>query len=289
MSEREIDELTGVETTGHDWDGIKELNNPLPAWWLWTFYASIVWAIGYMIAYPAIPLINSATPGVLGYSSRAEVVAQIDAAQAAKSQFLGKIDALGLNEIRADNDLFRFALAGGASAFKVHCTQCHGSGAQGSPGYPNLNDDDWIWGGKLEDIYHTIRHGVRYDADDDTRFSEMAAFGKDELLASEQISQVAHHVMKLADLPHNTTVADAGAMVYEENCASCHGDVGEGDREQGAPRLNDAIWLYGNTLQEVTAQISEPNHGVMPGWRERLGETTVKQLAIYVHSLGGGQ
>ncbi len=289
MREREIDDVTGTETTGHEWDGIKELNSPLPAWWLWTFYATIIWAIGYMIAYPAIPLINSATSGVLGYSSRADVALQIENAQAARAEFLDRISAMDVNDVRADSDLFRFSLAAGASAFKMHCSQCHGSGAQGSPGYPNLNDDDWIWGGTLDDIYYTILHGVRYEADDDTRLSEMSAFGEDDLLQPQQISESANYVLQLANLPHDGQLAQAGAGVYEENCAACHGDAGEGDREQGAPRLNDAIWLYGNTISDVTAQITAPDHGVMPGWRARLGETTVKQLAIYVHSLGGGE
>jgi cytochrome c oxidase cbb3-type subunit 3 len=168
MSEKHIDDVSGVETTGHVWDGIRELNNPLPRWWLWTFYLTIIWAIGYMFLYPAIPLINGATKGYLGYSSRADVVAELADAKAAQGALLEKIAATPVEEIAGDQELLQFAIAGGSSAFKVNCAQCHGSGAAGSAGYPNLNDDDWIWGGTIDQIYLSIAHGIRYE--DDPRY-----------------------------------------------------------------------------------------------------------------------
>ncbi|MEM7425560.1 MAG: cytochrome-c oxidase, cbb3-type subunit III [Pseudomonadota bacterium] len=289
MAEKDIDQLSGIETTGHEWDGIKELNNPLPRWWLWTFYATVIWSIGYVIAYPAIPLISTATSGVLGYSSRAEVADEITKAKVAQSGLLSRIESSSLEEIRKTPELLQFARAGGKSAFGVNCVQCHGSGAAGSPGYPNLNDDDWIWGGNLEAIYVTIKHGIRFQWDDDTRASEMPAFGADELLEKDQIWDTAAYVRKLAGLEHDAGAAERGAPIYVENCAACHKETGEGDQEQGAPNLKDAIWHYGKTTEEIVAQISKPRHGVMPGWVHRLDDNTIKQLTVYVHSLGGGE
>jgi cytochrome c oxidase cbb3-type subunit 3 len=290
MAGTEIDDVSGTETTGHEWDGIKELNTPLPRWWLWTFYATIIWAIGYMIAYPAIPLISAATPGVLGYSSRAKVADAIDAAKAAQSTYLARIAELDLEAIRNDRELRDFAVRGGASAFKVNCIQCHGSGAAGARGYPNLNDDDWLWGGTLEDIHTTLSHGIRFAAAEDTRVSDMPAFGRDEILEPAEIGDVAAHVRGLAGLDHDAAAAARGAEIFADNCAACHGESGEGGREFGAPRLNDAIWLYGSgQADEIAGQIVQPNHGVMPAWQDRLDGATLKQLAIYVHSLGGGE
>jgi cytochrome c oxidase cbb3-type subunit 3 len=283
MSEREIDDVTGVATTGHEWDGIKELNNPLPRWWVWTFYATIVWAIVYTIAYPAWPLISSATGGILGYSSRQEVRSALDAAEASKADYVAAVAAASVDDILANDALRTFATAAGAAAYKVNCVQCHGSGATGSAGYPNLNDDSWLWGGTPEDIRLTIAHGIRFAGDDMTRFSEMPAFAG--MLSAAEIRDLASHVASLSATPST----GAGADLFAANCAACHGDAGEGMAELGAPNLADAIWLYGSSEDEIAAQIRAPRHGVMPAWQDRLGETTVKELTIYVHSLGGGQ
>jgi cytochrome c oxidase cbb3-type subunit 3 len=288
MSEKEIDSVSNVETTGHEWDGIKELDNPLPRWWLHLFYATIVFSIGYCIYFPAIPLLSSATEGVGGYSSRTDLHETMAEVAEGRTALLAEIEATEVGAIANKPELLRFANAGGASLYKVYCSQCHGSGAQGAAGYPNLNDD-WLWGGSVEQIAATIRHGVRYEADDDTRFSEMPAFGRDGLLEREDISATAHFVLKLAGQEHDADAATSGAVVYEEQCAACHGEQGLGDQELGAPNLADAIWFYGDTHGEIAAQIANPKHGVMPGWGERLGETAVKQLAVYVHGLGGGE
>ncbi|WP_336066515.1 cytochrome-c oxidase, cbb3-type subunit III [Nitratireductor rhodophyticola] len=288
MSEnKHIDEVSGVSTTGHEWDGIRELDNPMPRWWVWTFYATIVWSIGYTIAYPAWPLISDATKGVLGYSSRQELTTTMDAVSAQQADLRAAIAEKPLDEILADETLRRFATAAGDAAFKVNCSQCHGSGAQGSAGYPNLNDDDWLWGGDIEAIHQTIAHGVRFDGDDDTRFGEMPAFG--DILSGEEIRQVAAHVVSFTGTPSDPALAEAGAQVYADNCASCHGDAGEGDVTFGAPNLADAIWLYGSSEAQIAAQVRQPRHGVMPAWQERLGDSTVKQLSVYVYSLGGGE
>jgi cytochrome c oxidase cbb3-type subunit 3 len=287
MSEKHIDEVSGVETTGHEWDGIKELNNPLPRWWVWTFYATIVWAVGYMIAYPAWPLISSATPGLLGYSSRADVKAELVAAETAKGDYVAAVQAKTVDEILADDALRTFATAAGAAAFKVNCIQCHGTGAAGGPGYPNLNDDEWLWGGTVEEIRATIAHGVRFADDGDTRFSEMPAFA--DVLDPKQIAEVSAFVVSLSGREANAERVEAGRSIYADNCAACHGDDGAGNRELGAPNLTDAIWLIGSDEAAIAAQVRAPKHGVMPAWGARLGDTTVKELAVYIHSLGGGE
>ncbi len=288
MSKNEIDEFTGVETTGHEWDGIKELNNPLPRWWLWSWYASIVFSIAYMIYYPAIPLISSVTQGISGITTRQIVEQELKEVKQAKAGIVAKIDATALEDIRGDEELYRFSLAGGNSLYKVYCTPCHGTGAQGAPGYPNLNDDDWLWGGDVKAIYTSIKHGIRNDEDEDARFSDMPGFGDDELLEPKVITEIAHQVLSLAGLEHDESLAKSGAEPYQENCATCHGEKGKGDMELGAPNLTDAIWFYGNTPGQIVSQIKSPRHGVMPAWGERLGDVAVKQLAVYIHSLGGG-
>lgn len=285
----EKDEISGTATTGHEWDGIKELNTPLPKWWLYTFYGTVIWAIGYTIAYPAWPMLSSATPGLLGYSSRAEVVETIEAAKAAQKDSLDKIAAANVDDILKDEQLLSFAQAGGAAAFKVNCVQCHGAGAAGSVGYPNLNDDDWIWGGTPDAIYTTLKNGIRYTSNAETRDSQMPAFGTDGILTPDQIDEVANYVVSLSGEQADAAKVETGKTVYAENCAACHGDDGKGGRDFGAPNLTDKIWLYGGTLDQVKAQIAKPRMGVMPAWSHRLDDATIKQLAVYVHSLGGGE
>ena len=288
MTEKHIDEATGIATTGHEWDGIRELNNPLPRWWVWTFYATIVWALAYTIAYPAWPMLKSATTGLLGYSSRADVRAELAAAEAAKSQYMEAVAAKSVDEIIKDDTLRQFAISAGAAAFKVNCVQCHGSGAQGSVGHPNLNDDDWLWGGTADQIYHTVLHGIRFADDPETRVSEMPAFG--DIIDATQIAQVSAYVASLSGAPvADQAMVEPGATVFADNCAACHGDDGKGNRDLGAPNLTDAIWLRGEGEAAVAAQVRSPRHGVMPAWGARLGDTKVKELAVYVHSLGGGE
>lgn len=287
MADKHIDEISGVETTGHEWDGIRELNNPMPRWWVWTFYATIVWAIGYTILYPAWPLVNEATKGVLNYSSRGELAGEMEGAKIAQGGIMEKISKVSLEEILADPQLAQFATAGGASAFRVNCVQCHGTGAAGGQGYPNLNDDEWLWGGDINAIYHTIAHGVRDGVDADTRYSEMPAFA--DMLQPEEVREVAAYVVSLSGTPRNPSMIEPGKQLYADNCASCHGESAEGNRDFGAPNLADAIWLKVSGEAEIARQIQSPRHGVMPAWNARLSNETVKQLAVYVHSLGGGE
>lgn len=285
---KEIDAVTGVDTTGHEWDGIKELNNPLPRWWLWTFYACCIWALGYWIVMPAWPLISDHTKGFLGYSSRAVLTEQIAAAHARQGVFRERIAAADLEEIRGDEDLFRFALAGGGSAFAVNCSQCHGQGAAGFVGYPNLNDDDWIWGGTLDAIHETILYGIRSDHDE-TRFNDMPAFLADGILSREEISDTAEYVLSLSGERPDAEAVARGEQLYVDNCVACHQDGGVGDQDLGAPNLADSLWLYGGDKASVVTSINTGRGGVMPAWNTRLDPVTIKQLAVYVHSLGGGE
>ncbi len=287
--QKEIDQITGIETTGHEWDGIKELNNPLPNWWRWILYATIVWSFGYWIVYPAIPLVNDYTRGVFGYSSRANVATEMSAAKEAQAAYIAKLDAATLEEIRTQSDLLEFALAGGRSAFNVNCSQCHGSGAQGIAGYPNLNDDEWLWGGSIDEIQYTIAHGARNGTDDDAHVSDMPAFLRDEILTKDEINDVAEYVLKISGQDHDQPMSLRGGEIFAEQCVACHGDDGSGDSTVGAPAINNGIWLYAGDRDTVVETISNSRGGVMPAWGQILDDATVKQLAVYVHSLGGGQ
>ncbi len=286
---KEIDDISGVETTQHEWDGIKELNNPLPRSWLWGLYGTILFAIGYTIVYPAWPGITTNTKGIWNWSSRGELATELSEVEKSRQVLGDQLVSIELEEVNQNSDLLQFAVNGGQSAFKVYCSQCHGSGANGGTIYPSLIDDDWIWGGTLEDIYLTLQHGIRYEQDDDTRLSEMPRYGADELLERNEIMDVAWYVREMSGQEFDADAAARGQTVFADNCAACHGEKGEGIRELGAPNLNDAIWFYGNTHEQIVAQISEPKQGVMPAWKGRLSEVTIRQLTHYVHSLGGGE
>ena len=285
----EKDSLTGTETTGHEWDGIKELNNPLPRWWLYVLYATIAWSVVYWILFPAIPGITGYTKGIIGGSAREALDETMANARAERAVFLDRIEAASLEELSQNADLMNFAIAGGRAAFADNCAPCHGLGGAGQAGgYPSLADDDWIWGGTLDDIQTTLLYGIRAD-NDDTRISDMPAFGVDELLTDEEIADVAAYVLSLSGGEADSAAVERGAPLYEENCLACHGEGGVGEMALGAPRLDDQIWLYGGELAEIRAQIHKPRQGVMPGWEARLDATTIKMLSTYVHTLGGGQ
>ncbi|MCZ7643539.1 MAG: cytochrome-c oxidase, cbb3-type subunit III [Pseudorhodoplanes sp.] len=285
----DIDALTGTETTGHVWDGIRELNTPLPRWWLWLFYVTIVWSIGYWIVYPAWPLVSSYTTGYFNWHSRQAIVEDLAALKAKRATMTDRIAQTPLEGILADSALLDFARAYGRAAFADNCAPCHGAGGGGVKGYPNLNDDDWLWGGKLEDIVQTIRHGIRA-ADNDTRQGSMPAFGRDKMMERGDILVVADYVRSLARLqvPANTDLAK-GQKLFAENCASCHGDNGKGNRELGAPDLTDQIWLYGSSKDTIVEGLMNGRGAVMPAWNQRLDDTTIKALTVYVHTLGGGE
>ncbi len=282
---------TEVQTTGHVWDGIEEYNNPLPRWWVWVLYLTIIWGIGYTIAYPAWPLISGHTPGVIGSDQRADVVAEIKRFDDANAEMKAKLVSADLTAIPADETLKTYATSAGASVFKTFCAQCHGSGAAGvqGKGYPNLLDDDWLWGGTMADIHATISHGIRNTTDADARYSQMPAFGVDGILDAAQIGQVVDYVLQLSGQDHDAAAATAGAVLFAENCVACHGEAGLGDRVQGAPNLTDAVWLYGGNRATLKETIVNARFGVMPPWTSRLSEDEIRAVTTYVHSLGGGE
>ena len=284
----EKDAATGRETTGHEWDGIKELNTPLPKWWLYVLYATVVWAVVWWVLYPSWPWVNTYFGGVLGYNQRAALDVRIAEAAAGRAGWQEQVRAASLDEIRADSELMTVAFTGGEAAFADNCAPCHGLGGAGQGFYPSLADDAWIWGGSLDEIHHTISYGVR-NADPEARFNTMPAFGADEILERQQIDQVTDYVLSLSGGGENAGAAEAGASIFAEQCAACHGEEGTGLAELGAPDLTDQIWLYGGSKAEIVAQIHDPRHGVMPPWAGRLDPETIKSLTIYVHALGGGE
>ena len=288
VQKRDVDAVTGAETTGHEWDGIKELNKPLPRWWLLTFYATVVWAIGYWLVYPAFPTLVGYTKGMLGYSQRATVADELEAVRTTQGGLREQLAARSLDQIKREPDLLRFAMAGGAAAFQTNCAPCHGRGAQGFVGYPNLNDDDWLWGGTIEDIHKTINNGVRSDHKD-TRATQMPRYGLDKLLEDRQITDAAEYVLSLSGKSADAASASRGQKVFADQCASCHGLDGKGNQDQGAPNLTDDIWLYGGSKQAIVESIRTGRGGMMPAWVGRLDPVTIKSLAVYVHSLGGGK
>ncbi|MGI3170258.1 cytochrome-c oxidase, cbb3-type subunit III [Pseudooceanicola sp. C21-150M6] len=276
-------------TTGHSWDGIEELNTPLPRWWLYTFYICIVWGVIYTILYPAWPLVNRATSGVLGYSTRGEVAADIEAVNQSNAAINEKLASVDLASVTTDPELNGYAVSAGSAVFKTWCAQCHGSGAAGAKGYPNLLDDDWLWGGDIEAIHHTIANGIRNEDGEDPRYSEMPAFGRDELLEKGDVEAVVNYVLSLSGDPVDASLVETGATVFADNCAACHAEDGTGDREQGAPNLTDAIWLYGGDYDTVYQTVWNSRFGVMPAWQTRLTEAQIRAVTAYVHQLGGGE
>ena len=289
MAAPERDPLTGQYTTGHVWNGIKELRTPVPAWWLMVWFVCIAFALGYIVFYPSFPSLSGFAPGSLRWSARSDLAEDIAIAKQRQATYLSRISSLPIEAILKDPDLSRFAFNGGHAAFVVNCIACHGASAGGQIGqFPSLIDDDWIWGGSIEEIYRTIRYGIR-NASDESRSSMMPTFGG--LLSSQQIEQVADYVQALNPNAkgHDGIESLPGAAIFEQNCVGCHGAQGQGGREMGAPRLNDAIWLYGGARLQIMAQVTHPRHGVMPAFGLRLADETVKMLAVYVHSLGGGE
>jgi cytochrome c oxidase cbb3-type subunit III len=286
------DDHSGAETTGHEWDGIKELDTPLPRWWLYIFYASIVAAIIYWVLMPAWPIANSYTPGLLNWSDRRNVAAEVEMLESARAPLFERLAHASSDDLGRDPELQEFARAAGESVFGDNCQTCHGSGGAGAPGYPVLADDVWIWGGTMEDIEHTLRVGVRA-AHPDTRTSMMPAFGRDRLLTADQIGDVTEYTIGLsaarARLAPNRAAALRGAEIYQAQCSVCHGASGVGDRTVGAPSLADDVWLYGGSRDEIRRQIELGRAGVMPTWERRFDDGTLRALAYYVHQMGGGE
>ncbi len=277
------------ETTGHEWDGIQELNNPLPKWWLYLFYASILFAIVWSVLYPSVPYMRSHFTGLLGYTQREEVAKNLREAAGSQAVYRDRIQNLDVTAVREDDELRRFAVAGGRVLFAENCAGCHQSGGVGTKGYPSLADDDWLWGGSLTEIERTIQYGIR-SGHDETRMSQMPRFQADGILTAKEVEAVADHVLIMSgQTPANAEAAKQGAKLYADNCVACHGEAGKGNRELGAPNLTDKVWLYGGDRRAVIQTIAQSRNGVMPAWAGRLDDATIRMLAVYVHALGGGE
>ncbi|WP_213770493.1 cytochrome-c oxidase, cbb3-type subunit III [Bradyrhizobium sp. dw_78] len=285
----DIDHVSGRSTTGHEWDGIRELNTPLPRWWILTFYATIIWAIGYWVVYPAWPLVHGYTTGILHYSSRATVDSELSDLEKLRGEKMAVLGAASLADIEKDPALLSLARARGRTVFADNCAPCHGSGGAGAKGFPNLNDDDWLWGGSLDQIMQTIQFGAR-SGNPNAHEGQMLAFGRDGMLKKDEIVTVANYVRSLSGLPTAPGFnAAAGAKIFSDNCVTCHGEGGKGNQEVGAPNLTDQIWLYGSDEATIEETITNGRAGVMPTWSGRLDPITIKALTVYVHSLGGGK
>lgn len=287
MSEPVRDEHTGVDTTGHEWDGIRELDNPLPRWWLWVWYATIAFSIVYWVLMPAWPGISGYTRGVLGQSDRADVAADLRDLQALRGEREARLVNASLEEIERDPDLQAHALAVGQSVFGDNCASCHGVDGAGARGYPNLRDDVWLWGGSLQEIEHTIRVGVR-SGHEQTRTSMMPAFGRDRMLDARQVSDLTEYVVALSGREANAAAVSRAAQLYADNCAACHAPNGTGMQEMGAPNLTDREWLYGSDRASISGQIHNGRNGVMPAWESRFSPGVIKALAVYIHANAGG-
>ncbi|MEN3931653.1 cytochrome-c oxidase, cbb3-type subunit III [Microvirga sp. W0021] len=298
--EKQVDAVTGMTKTGHSWDGIEELNTPLPKWWLYMFYATIIWSIGYWVVYPSWPLVQSYTVGAFNWHSRSAVEEELQGLKTLRGPMTQKLAAASVDEVIANNEkdpeLYNFAVAMGKAAFADNCAPCHGSGAQGSFSYPNLNDDEWLWGGTPEEIYTTIKVGVR-STSPETHSGVMTAFGRDGLLDPTQIANVTDYIRAQNDLPVDAKAdLDAGKVVFEENCTVCHGDNGMGMKELGTPNLfprvvdgkkQPKIWLYSSDREQIIRAVTNGQGNVMPTWEGRLDDTTIKALAVYVVNFGG--
>jgi len=286
---KRVDEATGTSTVGHEWDGIEELDTPMPRWWLIILYATIVFAIGYCVVYPAIPMLTRASTGTLGWSSHGQFDAEMAADKTRKAPVMLALAQIPIERLPENSKLLAAAEEGGRAAFKVNCVQCHGSGANGGKGYPNLNDDDWLWGGDLKTIQQTLVHGIRQPGDDQTRMSQMPAFGRDGILKPDEIDDVVSFVRTVSHQDPANASSQRGAALFATNCAACHGNDARGNRAFGAPNLTDSIWLYGGDRETLTQTVTNARYGIMPAWGTRLDPVTIKMLAAYVHSLGGGE
>ena len=284
----EKDSVTGTETTGHEWDGLRELNTPLPKWWLYVFYACIAFAVVWAIISPSIPMTGAR--GLSGWTARGAIGPALEAERAAREPMLAQLRAATPAQIAADPTLRAFAQAGGRIAFANNCAGCHGAGGQGAlGGFPSLADDDWLYGGSFDAIHATITHGVRNGVDSNARGIAMPRFLADGLLKPAEVNDVAEHVLSLTGRATNEAAAARGAKLFAENCVACHGEKGEGNRDMGAPRLNDQVWLYGGDKASILHSIGYSRAGVMPNWGTRLDPAIINMLTVYVHALGGGE
>jgi cytochrome c oxidase cbb3-type subunit 3 len=306
MSEQKLQSQT-VQTTGHAWDGdLQEYNNPLPVWWVYTFYVTVVFALVYWTIYPSWPFgkgwiggastityVNSeGETKTHSWNTRALLMEDLNKAAIEQKPYFDKVSAMSYAQIAKDPEMNGFILSAGKALFADNCAACHQQGGQGVVGFfPNLTDDDWLYGGSFDTIHQTIVNG---------RHGYMPTFG--EVLSGAQIDDLANYVASLSNIGHDATKAAAGNTLFHSEtaaCYYCHGVDAKGRKEIGAPNLTDSIWLWANVPAASSAAgkvaairdviTSGLNKGVMPAWGGRLSPEQIKVLTVYVHELGGGQ
>lgn len=276
----ELDEPSGQHTTGHEWDGLKELNTPVPRAlniWLWL---SIAVAVLLWVLYPSWPSITNYAKGAIGYSSRQAVTAAVAEGDALRARQMPEFSQFDVATLAQDPSLeAKYSDAIGV-LYQDNCAACHGRDLQGQENFPNLTDDHWLWSGLPEEIEYTLQVGINHTGDD-TRWAQMPAFG-DGILDRPDINAVIEYVLSISGSDHDTTLTDAGALVFEDNCAACHNDGGIGGYENGAPSLVDTTWIYGGTRETLRETLRYGRQGVMPAWSGLLTEEEIRMLTLYV-------
>jgi cytochrome c oxidase cbb3-type subunit 3 len=291
MATEKLDSVTGRMTTGHEWNGIEELNTPVPRVVFFFLAAATLFAIVYWLLMPAWPLGWTYTKGLLGIDQREVVTRQVEEATAERgASWMEKVTTADYAETLGDETLMRHVRETGRTLFVDNCAACHGVNATGGPGFPDLAAKAWLWGGEPETIEETIRVGIN-STNEDTRISQMLAFGRDGMLSREQIGDVVAYVRSLSAEGTQTGDAaqlSAGEEIFAANCASCHGDDAKGMHEVGAPDLTDNHWIYGGDVQSIYSTVYSGRQGHMPNWGGRLTPADIRILSLYVHSLGAG-
>lgn len=289
MDVEEVDPVSGRKTTGHEWNGIKELDTPVPRGVLIFLVVTHLFALLWWILMPTWPVGTTYTKGILGTDQWQRIEEEMAQSQAARAQWTNAIETMSFDEIIADENLMQFVRDSGRQLFGDNCAACHGMDARGAANYPDLTDDDWLWGGGPENIAETLRVGIN-TAHEETRVAQMPAFGRDQMLERAQVRQVALYVRSLShpetSTPDNAEALQAGREVFLTNCAACHGEDATGSRDVGAPNLTDDYWVYGGDMQTLVTSIHGGRQGHMPTWDERLSESEIKTLALYVNDLG---
>lgn len=285
MTIEDRDKYTGYLTTGHEWNGIKELNTPVPRAVYFFLLIAFLFSLVYWVLMPAWPLGVSYTTGVLGVDQRDIVRDSIKIATTDRSDWTKQVEDESYREIQASPRLMSAARQTGRTLFGDNCSACHGIDARGGRGFPNLTTRSWLWGGDPEAIAETIRVGINAPHPD-SRSAQMPAFGRDQILNPAEIDNVVAFVRSLSEpAAEGTRDVNAGKEVFAANCAACHGDDAKGNSDAGAPDLTDKSWIYGGDPQTITNTVRNGRQGVMPTWESRLSTLERKILALYLVDL----
>ena len=292
MAVEEKDPVSGQKTTGHEWNGIKELDTPVPLGILIFIVVTHVWALLWWVLMPTFPLGTTYTKGILDTDQRKIVEQDLTAALAQRAARMKAIETSSYEDILANEDLMKLVRTTGHQLFGDNCAACHGADGRGRANYPDLTDEDWLWGGGPEKIAETMKIGIN-STHQNTRVAQMPAFGRDAILDRNQVTNVGTYVQSLSDpavsTAQNIEQMKAGREIFLTTCAACHGEDGKGNREVGAPNLTDQHWVYGGDLQTIINTIHGGRQGHMPTWDERLTPAEIKILSLYVASLGTKQ